>query len=130
MSESLWELKETAKWARDPVEKKTAIKNLSARGEEALPLLEEVLTVTAYDDIRSTCEEAIRSVREKNSSSSSQTAEKGKGSDISTGSSGSATEKSKADTKKEKEKEKDTASASTAAGKSKGSSGKLADLPP
>ncbi|AIC16881.1 hypothetical protein [Nitrososphaera viennensis] len=110
MPESLWDLKETAKWARNPGEKKAAIKTLSARGEEALPLLEEILAITAYDDIRAVAMEAIRSVREKENP-----AEKEK-------SSGTA-EKSKADAKK------DTAAGASAAEKSKGSS-KLADLPP
>ena len=58
---SLWELKETAKWSSNPQEKKEAISKLSARGAEALPLLEEILNVTAYDDIKAACIDAIKS---------------------------------------------------------------------
>lgn len=111
LSESIWELKETAKWARNPGEKKAAIKTLSARGEEALPSLEEILAITAYDDIRSICEEAIRSVRGKNPA-----AEK----------SSSATEKSKAEMSATATKD----TAAPAAEKSSKGSGRLADLPP
>jgi hypothetical protein len=81
LSESIWELKETAKWARNPIEKKVAIKTLATRGDEALPSLEEILAVTAYDEIKTICEEAIKSVREKKSDEkSSSTTEKSKGS--------------------------------------------------
>ncbi|MEM2140453.1 hypothetical protein [Nitrososphaera sp.] len=59
---SLWELKEAAKWSSNPQEKKEAIKRLSARGAEALPSLEEIMRVTAYDDIKAACIDAIRSV--------------------------------------------------------------------
>jgi hypothetical protein len=113
LSESLWELKETAKWARNPGEKKAAIKTLSARGEEALPLLEEILAITAYDDIRSICEEAIKSVRGK-----SPSAEK----------SSSATEKSKADVSTTTTK--DTAASATEKSSKGSGSSRLADLPP
>jgi hypothetical protein len=67
LPESLWELKETAKWARNSGQKKAAINALSARGKKALSSLEEVLAVTAYDDVRSECAEAIRSVKKKDS---------------------------------------------------------------
>ena len=62
---SIWELKETAKWSRDLDEKKDAIRKLSARGEEALPSLEEIRDITAYNDIRAACAEAIKSVRKE-----------------------------------------------------------------
>jgi hypothetical protein len=61
----MWELKETAKWSRDLDEKKDAIHKLSARGEEALPSLEEIRDITAYDDIRAACVEAIKSLRKE-----------------------------------------------------------------
>jgi hypothetical protein len=67
LPESLWELKETAKWARNSGEKKAAINALSARGEKTLSSLEEMLAVTAYDDVRSVCAEAIRSVKKRDS---------------------------------------------------------------
>lgn len=80
LSESMWELKETAKWARNHGEKKIAIKALAARGDEALPSLHEILAVTAYDEIKMICEEAIKSVREKeNDERSNRTADKSKG---------------------------------------------------
>lgn len=62
----MWDLKETAKWASNPEEKKAAIRSLSAQGGAAVPSLEEVMGVTAYDDIRAACAEAIKSAREKN----------------------------------------------------------------
>jgi hypothetical protein len=61
------ELKETAKWSRDQGEKKIAIKELSARGGNGLAALEEILNVTAYDEIKTACIEAIKSAKEKNS---------------------------------------------------------------
>lgn len=60
---SLWELKEAAKWSSNPQERKDAITRLSARGAEALPSLDEIMSVTAYDDIRAACIEAIRSLK-------------------------------------------------------------------
>jgi hypothetical protein len=60
---SIWELKEQAKWSNNPQERKDAITNLSARGAEALPSLDEIMSVTAYDDIRAACIEAIRSLK-------------------------------------------------------------------
>jgi len=60
---SLWELKEAAKWSSNPQEMKDAISKLSARGAEALPSLEEILSVTAYDDIKSACIDAIKSAK-------------------------------------------------------------------
>jgi hypothetical protein len=44
---------------------KTAINELSARGDIALPALEEILTVTAYEDIKAACIEAIKAIKEK-----------------------------------------------------------------
>lgn len=57
---TLFELKEKAKWSRDPEEMKTAIKELSTRGHIAVPSLQEILNVTAYDEVRMACIEAIR----------------------------------------------------------------------
>lgn len=140
LSESLWELKETAKWARHPGEKQAAIRTLSARGEEALTSLEEILAVTAYADIRSTCEEAIRSVREKNLSSSSSAIANEKNNNSS--SSATAEKPKKADANRAEEDGKNKEAANTpATGKSSkannsgsssndGGSSMLADLPP
>lgn len=41
---------------------KNAVTKLSARGAEALPSLEEILSVTAYDDVKAACIDAIKSV--------------------------------------------------------------------
>lgn len=62
---TIHELKEVAKWSRDPQEMKTAIKELSTRGDMAFPALEEILTVTAYEDIKAACIEAIKAIKEK-----------------------------------------------------------------
>lgn len=59
------ELKEMGKWSRDPQEMKTAINELSARGDMALPALEEILNVTAYEDIKAACVEAIKAIKEE-----------------------------------------------------------------
>jgi hypothetical protein len=59
------ELKEMAKWSRSQQEMKTAINELSARGGVALPALEEILNVTAYEDIKAACIEAIKAVKGK-----------------------------------------------------------------
>ncbi len=61
------QLKETAKWSRDQEEKKTAIKELSAHGENGLAALEEILNVTAYDEIKAACIAAIKAAKDKDS---------------------------------------------------------------
>ena len=60
-----FELKERAKWSHDSVEKKTAIRELSTHGDGALPALEEIMSVTAYDEIRAACMEAIKAIKGK-----------------------------------------------------------------
>ena len=60
---SVYELKETAKWSHDAEEKKAAIMALSTKGPSAIPQLEEVLTITAYEEIRHACAEAIRAIK-------------------------------------------------------------------
>jgi hypothetical protein len=62
---TIHELKEMAKWSRSQQEMKTAINELAARGEIALPVLEEILNVTAHEDIKATCIEAIKAVKGK-----------------------------------------------------------------
>lgn len=54
-----------AKWSRSQQEMKTAINELAARGEIALPVLEEILNVTAHEDIKAVCIEAIKAVKGK-----------------------------------------------------------------
>jgi hypothetical protein len=60
---TLFELKEKAKWSSDPEEKKAAIKELSTHGENAISELQEIMSITAYEDIRNACAEAIKSMR-------------------------------------------------------------------
>lgn len=60
---TLFELKENAKWSRDPEEKKAAIKELSTRGENAISELQEIMSITAYEDIKNACAEAIKSIQ-------------------------------------------------------------------
>jgi hypothetical protein len=64
---SLDELKALAKWATDHEQKKNALKELSRRGENAIPMLEEILNVTAYDNIRSACADAIKAAKQNSS---------------------------------------------------------------
>jgi hypothetical protein len=60
---TLFELKEKAKWSRDPEEKKTAIKELSTYGENAISELQEIMNISAYEDIKNACTEAIKSIQ-------------------------------------------------------------------
>jgi hypothetical protein len=62
----LFELKEKAKWSSDPEEKKTAIKELSTHGENAISELQEIMSITAYEDIKNACAEAIKSIQARN----------------------------------------------------------------
>lgn len=57
--ERIRELKLAAKWSSDNYEKKQAVLQLLRFGEEALPAIQEVLAITAYDDVKQTCIEAI-----------------------------------------------------------------------
>lgn len=61
-----FELKEKAKWSSDPEEKKAAIKELSTHGENAISVLQEIMSITAYEDIKSACAESIKSMRDRN----------------------------------------------------------------
>jgi len=63
---ALFDLKEKAKWSSDPEEKKAAIKELSTYGENAIYELQEIMSITAYEDIRNACAEAIKSMRVRN----------------------------------------------------------------
>ena len=67
-----FELKERAKWSRDLAEKKTAIKELSNHGDMALPALDEILSVTAYDEIKAACMEAIKAIKGKDAGAAAQ----------------------------------------------------------
>jgi hypothetical protein len=63
---TLFELKEKAKWSSDPEEKKAAIKELSTHGENAISELQEIMNITAYEDIKRACVAAIKSMRDRN----------------------------------------------------------------
>lgn len=63
--ERIRELKLTAKWGIDNEEKKEAIFRLSQYGKEGLSAIQEILTVTAYDDIKQACIDAIKSLGRK-----------------------------------------------------------------
>lgn len=63
---TLFKLKEKAKWSSYPEEKKAAIKELSTHGENAISELQEIMSITAYEDIKSACVEAIKSMRDRN----------------------------------------------------------------
>ena len=85
---TLFELKEKAKWSSDSEEKKAAIKELSTRGENAISELQEIMSITAYEDIKNACAEAIKSMRqarnrvEVNKTSSSTTYDNTSSADI------------------------------------------------
>ena len=68
----IFELKEKAKWSKDVTEKKTAIKELSTHGYGALPAISEIMAVTAYDDIKAACMEAIKAIEGKGSGNTAQ----------------------------------------------------------
>jgi hypothetical protein len=61
----IWQLKEAAKWADDIEAKKTAINELSSRGETAISTLEEILNVAMHEDIKKICIDAIKAIKEK-----------------------------------------------------------------
>jgi hypothetical protein len=51
-----------------------AVRELSSHGKKALPSLEEILNVTAYEDNKSACMNAIRSIKGKKDSQSASAA--------------------------------------------------------
>ena len=63
---TLFDLKEKAKWSGDPEEKKAAIEELSNQGEDAMSELQEIMRITAYEDIKNACTEAIMSIQTRN----------------------------------------------------------------
>jgi hypothetical protein len=69
---SIFELKEKAKWSKEVAEKKNAIKELTAHGDRAIPALDEILSVTAYEDIRAACMEAIKAIEGKGGAAQDQ----------------------------------------------------------
>lgn len=69
---NIFELKERAKWSRDTAEKKNAIKDLAAHGDRAISALDEIQSVTAYEDIRAACMEAIKAIEGKGAGAADQ----------------------------------------------------------
>jgi hypothetical protein len=63
---TLFDLKEKAKWSAHPEEKKAAIEELSNQGEDAMSELQEIMRITAYEDIKNACAEAIMSIQTRN----------------------------------------------------------------
>ena len=63
---TLFDLKEKAKWSTYPEEKKAAIEELSNQGEDAMSELQEIMRITAYEDIKNACAEAIMSIQTHN----------------------------------------------------------------
>ncbi len=61
-SDRIRELKMAAKWSTDGDEKKSAISELLQYGDEGISAIQEVLSVTAYEDVKQACLEAIRSI--------------------------------------------------------------------
>lgn len=72
LSDTIFELKERAKWSKDSAEKKTAIRELSTHGDKALAALDEILSVTAYEDVRAACIEAIKAIEGKGAGAAAQ----------------------------------------------------------
>jgi hypothetical protein len=59
--DKFWELKESAKWSLDVNERKQAIRQLAAAyGPEAIQSIAEIRDVSAYDEIKQACIEAIK----------------------------------------------------------------------
>jgi hypothetical protein len=112
---SLFELKEKAKWSRDYEEKKTAIKELSTYGENAISELQEIMNITAYEDIKNACAEAIKSIQARSKVEVSETS--------STNESNSTADVMAKDQKKEEKFEKEAEGA-------RETGVRLADLPP
>jgi S-adenosylmethionine synthetase len=114
---TLFELKEKAKWSRDSEEKKTAIKELSTYGQNAISELQEIMNITAFEDIKEACAEAIKSIQTRSKVEVSEIS-----STIKSNSTADVTTTAK-DQKKEEKFEKEAEGA--------GETGvKLADLPP
>ena len=94
---TLFELKEKAKWSTDPEEKKAAIKELSTRGENAISELQDIMNITAYEDIRNACAEAIKSMQARKSVEVNETSSSTANIDRSGGSGGNSAAAAAAD---------------------------------
>jgi hypothetical protein len=66
--ERYWQLKESAKWSLEVDERRRAIRELvSGYGMDAIQAIEEVKDVSAYDEIKRACIEAIKSAKNAHS---------------------------------------------------------------
>jgi hypothetical protein len=77
-SESIKELKLTAKWGIDNEEKKKAIFGLLQYGHEGASAIREILGVTAYADVKQACIDAIKSIGRKQMEAHHKEKNKGK----------------------------------------------------
>jgi hypothetical protein len=76
-SQRVKELRYTAKWSLDIEEKKNAIRDLaSSFGERAIPVLNEIIGVTVYEEIKQACAEGIKTIREKRTNQQQQEQQK------------------------------------------------------
>jgi hypothetical protein len=60
VDDSLYELKESAKWSLDVDERKKAIRLLAGYGPSAIQSITEIRDIAAYDEIKKACIEAIK----------------------------------------------------------------------
>jgi hypothetical protein len=74
--DSLWSLKEDAKWGKDAETQKKAIRDLARIGTPARSYLEEILAVLTPGEIKQCCQDAINSI------TSTQLSEMGKNAGI------------------------------------------------
>ena len=80
--ERFWQLKESAKWSLSLDEKRQAIEQLvNIYGKDALHTIEEIKDVTAYEEVRSACIEAIKSARTTGAPPTAASSEKGAAAD-------------------------------------------------
>jgi hypothetical protein len=66
--ERFWQLKASAKWSLEVDERRRAIRELvSGYGRDAIQAIQEVKDVSAYDEIKRACIEAIKSAKNAHS---------------------------------------------------------------
>ena len=66
--ERYWQLKESAKWSLEVDERRRAIRELArGYGSDAIQAIQEIKDVSAYDEIKSACIEAIKSAKKAHS---------------------------------------------------------------
>jgi hypothetical protein len=66
--ERYWQLKESAKWSLEVDERRRAIRELArGYGRDAIQAIEEIKDVSAYDEIKRACIEAIKSAKSEHS---------------------------------------------------------------